>query len=196
MKNINGIYVPGLGDDKTYGQDEAIKAWSKRGVNLLYSPIGWTDKNMSFKDKLNLLCNKIDELSEDSGSIALVGSSAGASAVLNAYVRKQDKVRAIVTICGKIQQRQPISPSYLKKNPPFKESLGLLPDALEQLKPNDLKKIMTAYPWHDGVVPIHDAQINGAHHHRINMIGHVSSIATAITIGKRPLIKFILSSKA
>ncbi len=194
MRRISGIYVPGLGDDKTRGQDSAIEDWNKRGIDLEYHAIGWADKDTPFSEKLDLLCKRIDELYEESGRIVLVGSSAGASAVLNAYVRKRDKVRAVVTICGKIQQKHPLKPNDFTDNPPFRESLKILPATLRQLDSHDLDHIMTAYPWFDGRVPIEDAQISGAHHQRINMVGHFLSIATAITIGKRPLAKFIQST--
>jgi len=103
MEKINGIYVPGLGDFQALGQDEAVAGWSKKyGIDFLYHPVNWASTE-PFAKKLDKLTEIIDGLYKDSGKVALMGSSAGASAVLNAYAQNPEKVRCVVSICGKIQ---------------------------------------------------------------------------------------------
>src|SRR6266542_6900779 len=96
------IYVPGLGDHMPHGQQLVPGYWRLFGVQGHYEPMHWNDK-MPFAPKLERLIARIDELAPD-GPVSLVGSSAGASAVLVAYGARLDKVAGVECICGKINR--------------------------------------------------------------------------------------------
>ena len=98
------IYVTGLGDDRSYGQITILKSWRLWGLKPHYFPFKWADKE-PFEPKFQRLLAKIDDLSTDGNYVSLVGVSAGASAVLNAYAERKN-LTGVVCICGKIQIRR------------------------------------------------------------------------------------------
>lgn len=186
--NIPGIYVPGLGDDRTLGQDEAVKTWSKHGIDLEYHAVGWADDE-PFENKLEKLLTRIDELSVSSGKVALIGASAGAGIVLNAAAARIDKVRCVVSVCGKIRHANFSDPVFVH-NPAFAASLRLLPKSLEMLGRVDMP-ILSVNSLHDARVPREDTIIDSAAQTTLPIPGHVIAIAYAITLGKRRIAKFI-----
>lgn len=192
MQRIAGIYVPGLGDQRAMGQDSAVKDWAKQGIDFEYQPLGWGDGE-SFDPKLERLCTSIDRLYETSGKVALMASSAGASAVLNAYISRPDKVRCVVSICGKIQNPVTLRTIDFKQNPAFEESLKRLPRTLEQFSPSQLDTVLSVHSLYDRRVPVADTKIPGAHEMTIPMVGHVASIAFALAFSKRRIAEFIHS---
>lgn len=107
------IYVPGLGDYKTYGQNIAIQIWRLFGFRPHYFPLFWQDV-AGFKHKLDRLEKFIAGLQKSGDIVSLVGTSAGASAVLNAYVNNM-QVAGVVYICGKINHPENVSPLVFEK---------------------------------------------------------------------------------
>lgn len=193
MQKILGIYVPGLGDSRSRGQDKAIASWSKLGIDLAYMPLKWGDGE-DFAPKLNRLTSEIDRLHAQSGDrIVLVGSSAGASAVLNAFAKRKSAIRAVVCICGKINNPSTIGEHIYKHNPAFKQSMQALPASLKQLTNDDRKLILSVHSLYDGKVPVADTVIDGTNEMTIHTVGHVLSIAYAFSFGKKRIEKFIRS---
>lgn len=190
-----GIYVPGLGDERSLGQDQAMADWGKHGLDMLYFPLHWADKSSSWYEKFAGLISAIEDRYKQSGGqkIVLVGSSAGASAVLNAFHARPNKVGKVITICGKIYHPESLSATDFPKNPSFKKSLEKLPTTLASFSRHQLSQILCATPLYDGRVPVSDAWINGAHRLTIPMAGHVASIAWAVSFGKRRFVSFALS---
>jgi len=187
---IEGLYVPGLGDHQTRAEDTALRLWWRRGIYLRYAPVRWNEGN-TFEEKLIKLTTHIDEIYEASGEVTLVGSSAGASAVLNAAAQQPEKIHRIVTICGKIHHPDTLPARDFEENPAFKQSLDMLPDSLDILSKTHAARTLCMTPYWDGRVPVTDATIDWAAQHRIKAAGHVLSIATAMTIGNRPACEFI-----
>ena len=72
------IYVPGLGDHKTYGQNIGIQIWRLFGFVPHYFPLGWATKE-GFDQKLGRLLRQVDALRDQGHAVSLVGVSAGAS---------------------------------------------------------------------------------------------------------------------
>lgn len=191
MQNIYGIYVPGLGDHRSMGQDKAIADWQKLGFELTYFPLHWGDKK-DFKPKLQSLLDEIDRLHTETGSqIVLIGSSAGASAILHAYAKRKNSIRSAVCICGKIRNPQTIGEHVYRNNPAFKQSMQQLPATLGELEPNDRRKIISVHSLYDGRVPVADTYIEGAKELTIHTVGHVFSIGFALSLGKKKIAKFI-----
>ena len=189
MKGSYVIYVPGLGDHHSRLQQLAISTWRVFGLKPLAFPLGWADGE-AFQPKLERLVNKIDELSKD-GDVSMVGTSAGASAVLNAFAQRKDNVRKVITICGKIQHPETIHEWRFKKNPAFRGSIELLPSSLNALSSKDRQRILNLYPLHDGIVPASDALLEGAHKKLIPTIGHAFSIGITTLLGGYTIAKFI-----
>lgn len=187
----HAIYIPGLGDSRSYSQDNAIKKWAKRGVVGHYFPVGWADKE-DWAPKLARLLTKIDKLSAHGHIVSLVGASAGASAVLNAYAHRP-AVNAVVCIAGKINNPQSISKRIYQINPAFKQSVYGVFGSLSGLNNTQKTKIMSIHPLFDGTVPVKDTLIDGAVEKSIPVIGHRLGIFYTITLGSSTITNFIKS---
>lgn len=183
------IYVPGLGDSRSFGQDEAIKNWKRYGLQVHYLPMRWADKE-SFIPKLKRLLDKIDELAEKGYLVSLAGASAGASAVLNAYA-KRPNVHGVVLIAGKVQNPQTIGREIFDVNPAFKESVFLAKKSLDALGPDKTSRIMSIHPLLDGRVPVADTLIPGALEKTVPVIGHVPGIFFTIVFRGRLIANFL-----
>jgi pimeloyl-ACP methyl ester carboxylesterase len=191
MQNIYGIYIPGLGDHRSLGQYRAIRSWQKNGVYLQYFPLNWSDKQ-DWSEKEQRILEEVDRLYAEHGApIVLVGSSAGASAVINTYVKRKNKIKAVVYICGKILNARSVGDHIFKHNPAFKSSLQLLPQNIKNLNPEDKEKILSVHSLYDGRVPTADTIIEGVNDVTIHTVGHMLSIAYAISFGKKKIIRFI-----
>ncbi len=189
MSKPFGIYVPGLSDHRSWSQEKALKHW--RVADFEYFPMGWANDE-SFSRKLSRLIKRIDDLYQKSGRpIVLMGASAGASAVLNAYVQRKDKVACVVVICGKIQRPGAIGDGYFRKNPSFKESVFSLQDSLKQLDKKDKAKILSVRAAIDGLIPARDTKISGVRNMVMPVISHLLGIAFALTLYKGRISRFI-----
>lgn len=188
---IYGIYVPGLGDSNRPGESKLSGLWRRlHGINLNYHPVGWS-QGRHFQPKLEDLLAEIDSLHAKHGKITLIGTSAGASAVLNAYARRPDKISSVVVICGKIQNPQGIGPAYRKSNPAFIESMDILAASLDSLTPKQLQNVLSRIPLLDEVVPLKDMRIPGANHKRQFTVLHSVSIVLGLTAFSYPAARFI-----
>lgn len=187
------IYVPGLGDSRTYGQDKAIKNWQKYGLTAHFFPMGWADKE-KFGPKLERLLGKIDELTKQGHRVSLVGVSAGASAVLNAYARRSD-VHGVVLIGGKVQNPRSIGRLIFDVNPAFKESVFMAEKSLKSLGPDKISRIMSIHPLIDGRVPVADTRIPGSVEKTVPVIGHVTGILYTIVFRGRLIANFLKTLK-
>ena len=184
------IYVPGLGDHRSRGQQLVVRLWELFGIKSHCYVMRWSDKE-PFAPKLERLLSLIDELFEDGDKVSLVGTSAGASAVLVAFAARMDKITGVVCICGKVNHPETISPSRFLVNPAFKESLAALQQALPKLGPQVRSRIMSIHPLMDGSVPPADTIIPGAREKLMPTIGHSFSIFIALTFGAYGIMNFL-----
>lgn len=190
---MHGIYVPGLGDNRLRGQDKLSKLWvPKHGIELECHAVGWS-KGKHFAPKLDRLLAAIDETYQHHGRVPLVASSAGASAALNAFARRQDKVSSVSILCGKIRNPKTISKAFQKANPAFMESLAMLPDSLAALDAASLDRVQSIRPWQDSTVPPDDTIIEGAHMQRQHSFHHAGSIAIGLSLASGRIARFIRS---
>ncbi len=188
------IYVPGLGDNKARGQDNAVKNWSKHGLVGHYMPIGWADGE-AFDAKLDRLIKKVDELSKQGHMVSLVGASAGASAVLNTYA-KRPNIHAVICISGKINNPDSIGQRIFSSNPAFKDSVYVVAKSLASLEPNKISRIMSIHPIYDSYVPVADTIIKGAVEKRVLIIGHAFGIFYTLAFRSKIIADFIKSLPA
>lgn len=187
------IYVPGLSDHRTYGQNIVIQLWRLFGIRPRYLALGWNKKE-GFETKLARLLHETTKLRSAGHSVSLVGVSAGASAVINAYV-KSDAVSSVVCICGKVNNPLTVKKSTFAENPDFKESLEQLQNSLAVLSPEMRKKIMSIHPRRDQTVPIADTIIDGAKEKTTLGRNHVIGIFFGIILGARSIAHFILAKE-
>jgi len=193
-KTYTAIYVPGLGDHRTRGEDKIGSLWRFfHNIDVDYHPVIW-NSGAHFAPKLESLNRHIEQLYADHGRIALIGSSAGATAVIHALAAHPDKVSAVVSICGKLKNPQTISQTYQAQNPAFMDSLEQLPASIASLSDDSLHRVLSIIPLQDGTVPLHDMEIPGATHARQHTIGHAASIALGLTFASRRPARFIKQS--
>jgi len=184
------IYVPGLGDHRTRAQRLAPKYWQIFGVKGHVFVMHWRDKE-AFAPKLTRLLAMIDGLTKDGDQVSLVGTSAGASAVLVAYAARLDKVTGVVCICGKINHPETISPSRFIENPAFKESLAELQKVLPKLGLKERERIMSIHPISDNLVPPADTIIPGAREGVVPTFGHSFSIGLTLVFAAPSMMSFL-----
>ncbi len=184
------IYIPGLGDDKTRGQDLAIKLFGIFGIKSEYFAIGWKDSG-TYEVKLRELDEMIYKYYQKNSSVHLFAVSAGASAALNSFARNLDKISSLSLVCGKIQNISKIHPSYYSRNPNFGESVALLEDSLTKLSAKSRGNILSIRPKVDPVVPPKDTIIEGANNYQSFTIGHTPTIVHYLTIGLPRIAKWI-----
>ncbi|HTH71840.1 MAG TPA: hypothetical protein VL737_00575 [Candidatus Pristimantibacillus sp.] len=186
------IYVPGLGDYRTRMQRLAPIYWQLFGITGHYYLMRWNDKQ-SFEPKLAGLLEMIDQLSINGDKVSLVGTSAGASAVLDAFAVRQEKVSGVVCICGKINHPETIRPGVFIENPAFKESLANLQLVLPGFDEDARAQIMSIRPLADHSVPPPDTVIDGARALVVPTYGHVASIAFSLIFAAPGFIGFLKS---
>ncbi|HSW37248.1 MAG TPA: hypothetical protein VLG37_02660 [Candidatus Saccharimonadales bacterium] len=184
------IYVPGLGDYRPYHQDLAIKFWRIYGLIPHYHAVIWREGD-SFKPKLDKLLVEIDTYLNAGDKVSLISFSAGASAVLNAFAARKDKINAVVCISGKINHPENVSQHTNAENPAFKESLELLQKNLRTFSNADRQHLLTIYPFRDQTVHHEDAVIEGVQEKRIPAWSHLTSVAYSLTIGAFGMTHFL-----
>ena len=190
------ILVPGLGDDTRF-LNWATKNWQKHGLEPVVHSVGWRDGESSFEPKLKRLISLIDEFVKEGNQVSLVGTSAGGSAVLNAFIQRKDSIHKVVNVCGRLK----VGPtsgfrsfqSKTQTSPAFAKSVKLCESEIKSLSKQDLKKIMTVQAmFGDELVPSETTIIHGALNTKVPTPEHMISIATALTIFSKPMIDFLL----
>lgn len=185
------IYVPGVGDSNPSSQRTLVKTWRLWGARPYLYQMNWGD-GKPFGPKLDGLLQLIDQLKTDDSSVSLVGASAGAGAVINAFAARKGKITGVVCICGKVNNAQTIGPGYSRNNPAFIDSANQVQPSLDQLDiDKDRPKILSRYAVIDPVVPQQDSVIAGAVNKTVPSFGHSSTIATQLLFGAPTFLHFL-----
>ena len=87
----------------------------------------------------------IDEIVNNADRISLIGTSAGGSAAVNAFMERKSKIHRVINICGRLR----VGPttgfrsfdSKTKSSPAFTESVRLCERGIEQLPLPDRRKL-------------------------------------------------------
>jgi hypothetical protein len=192
--SIHVIYIPGLGDrDNKVGlQRKLISSWQLWGVEPELFQMRWDDTE-PWQPKFKRLIARIDELSKEGKQIALVGASAGASAVINAFAARKSNILGCVLIAGKVNRPEVIGKRYRKKNLAFITSAYDCPEALKSLSNKDRKRILSRYALADELVYKPDSHIPGSHNQIVPSVGHAFTILTQLIFGAPSFIKFLKS---
>jgi hypothetical protein len=120
-----------------------------------------------------------------------VGASAGASAVLNAYVERSDKITGLVYICAKINTPESVGQKTYTANPAFKTSLYKLQDNLPKLSPADKAKMLSLYSPGDNTISREATIIPGVEERRLPSLNHGKAILYAIGPGASNILGFL-----
>ncbi len=183
------FYIPGINDPHPVEKQLLLGIWIFYGFKVHYTPMNWSDTR-AFDVKLQDLLQQIDIQIEKGNLVSLIGSSAGASAAINAYAQRTSSIQKVICICGKLRNPQTIENTF-RIHPSFKESLMVLPHNLKKLNQSDRLKILSVHPLTDTIVPVKDTCIEGAYEDNLPVNGHALGIIYAITLGSRKLAKFL-----
>lgn len=183
------IYVPGIGDTKTTFQELAVKTWRLYGVVPHTFAMRWADGE-AFESKFTRFLTYIDGLLAKGHQVSLVGASAGASVVLNAFAARPD-IHGVVTIAGKINRPEAIGAWYHRNAPAFVQSARQAQDSLATLTLEQRSRINSRYGLIDVIVPQKDSIVKGAKNRKVLSIGHAPTIAHQLTIGAPLHIRFL-----
>lgn len=188
------IIVPGLGDRKNV-VEWAVSRWEKNyGILPVVHLMPWLGTEQSFEPKLQRLLSRIDEQIAKGHRVSLLGTSAGGCAVVNAFVKRKDKIHKVINVCGRLREGHNVFPSLrlaARNSPAFAESVRLCKGNLESLTPEDKNKMLVVKPIFDEVVPAKTVSIEGVETIIIPSILHVPSIALAMTVTSRLITDFI-----
>jgi pimeloyl-ACP methyl ester carboxylesterase len=179
----NLIVVPGLGDGERW-LSFILRQWStKYGIEPHMHVMSWADNSKNYAAKQDRLLNLIDELSNETTLLSLLGLSGGGSAVLNAYALRLDSIHKVVNVCGRLQVGQNVTPTLEQAGrgkPAFIESVKTAESNLPDLNNQQKSRILTIRPKYDEAVPISTVPVEGAQNIEINSVTHVLSIALAL----------------
>ncbi len=191
------IIVNGLGGETTPLR-WATASWKQYGLTPIVFHIDWKEKNTNLENKLNSFLEKIDSLISSENKVSLIGCSAGAGFVLNAFLERRNAIDHVINICGPVRMDRPQtiklrSISWWKNvSPLLIQSLTRLEDNFHKLRDSDIEKIMTIRAaFGDELVPSETIMVKGAYNITIPTIEHTLSIYLALTIFKKRLIKFL-----
>lgn len=196
IKNHSLIFVPGLGNDVKKIQ-LITRFWQKFGFKIIIHPFGWHDDNQDFNLKLKKLIQIIDAEKQNGNSVSLIGMSAGASAVLNAFLERREIIDHVVSVCGRLKTGTQIGfrsfESRTKSSHVFAESVKNIELREGEFNVEDRAKILTiSAGFGDELVPADTSTIDGARNVKIPMIEHMLSIGSALTIFSRQIINFLI----
>lgn len=194
MKQHHVIYVPGILDDIYKIQSLAVKTWRLYGVHGHCHPIPWAGEE-AWEPKFKRLLAEIDRYKAAGHEVSLVGASAGASAVLNAYAERPASIKSLIYICAKINAPETVSKKTYAKNPAFKTSLELLQKNLKKLKAEDKSRMLSLYSPADNTVPYLATVIEGVEERKLPALRHGRAIIFALTFGAKEMTGFLKAPK-
>ena len=188
------ILVPGLGD-RILRHTWFTRQWEKDGIKVVIHTAPWNKTEEKFEPKLDRLLQHIDQLSNPQTNLTLIGTSAGASLVINAFAKRKSKIHKVINVCGRVRKGNSIWLPLIiaaKGHPAFYESVIACENEISKLTTNDKAKIMTVSPWPiDGIVPMSCVPINGATNLSIPVPFHALGIGAALSFFRSHLINFI-----
>lgn len=197
LQNTTMIYIPGLFDHVNWVnwlQRRAVKTWKKYGGSPEVFTIGWADES-EFDPRLDALCERIMEIRGEGRQVALIGASAGASAVVGALARLEPEISAAVIICGKVHRPQIVPDFILEANEVFDDALDDTQSALEELSDEAHYKMVSLRSAFDAIVPPRDSIIPDARNVRMPIIGHIAGIGYALLRYGRYIVRFCLEKE-
>jgi len=184
------IYVPGIRDDLYKSQSFVVWWWRLLGMTGHCHEIPWAGQE-DYEPKLQRLLALIDYYHAKGKTVSLVGASAGASAVLDAYVERRNDIQAVILICAKINRPESVGSSVYRHNPAFRTAMQRLQAVLPTFTDDDKAKFLSLYSPADGNIPHQDTIIPSVHEQSIRPLTHGYAIAYSLTFGAPLIRRFI-----
>ena len=184
------IYVPGIGDDIFRIQSTIVKFWRLFGVRGHCHPMPWSGRG-DYATKAETLVARIDEYVAAGHQVSLVGASAGASAVLNAYATRHATVNKLVYVCAKINHPETVSAATFNKNPAFKSALAVLQTNLLGFTEADKSHFHSFYSNKDGLIPYESTRIVGVKKTKLPPLRHGAAIIYSLSFGFPKLLRVL-----
>ena len=179
VKKLHIIYLPGFGDNYDIGRRAALWGWRIFGVTAQHVPMRWNSTE-SYAEKYA----RIDEaINEAAGKrIVIIGESASGSMALAAYAKRCHDLYKVITISGKNNNPASVAPRLYRQHTAFRDALAAAEIATKQLSQVDRQNFVAFYPLYDEVIPIKEAVIPDCQLIRLFSIGHLFTVALALTI--------------
>lgn len=188
------IYVPGILDDIGHVQSTLVRTWRLQGVRGHTHVMPWLGPE-DYVAKEKKLLTYTDTLLKQGHRVSLMGASAGATAVLNVYHKRQQEIKSVALICPKVNDSTNIGSKILDKNPSFLTSIQLEENIQAELSDRDKKRMVILVSPRDGLVSRADSLISGVPTFQLPPLRHNAAIFYAISIGF-PRIKATLNRLA
>lgn len=186
------IIIPGLGDDSASSikRIEMLTShWINHGITPLIHAARWRDGE-PFEPKLLRLLALIDSLSTEN-KVSLVGTSAGASMALNAFLERKETVHKVVNVCGRLRagdHKIRSLTNMAKTSIAFKESVERFEQNEPKLTMQDKKRVLTLRPFFgDELVPADTVIIEGATNKVVYIPTHMLGIGFSLKFSKQLL---------
>lgn len=167
-----------------------VRFWWLYGVRGHCHEMPWAGEE-SWGPKFQRLLDEIDRYKAQGHKVSLIGASAGASAVLNAYIERRDSITGLIYICAKINAPETVSDKTYAENPAFKTSMEVLQTNLAKLTTVDKAKIHSFYSPKDGTVPYQATVIPGVAETRLPSLRHGRAILYSLSFGASGLMRFL-----
>ena len=101
MQNL--IIIPGLGDDARWTKFLTRK-WEKQyDIKPQIITFGWKGERKDFSTRFENMNSKVDDFIQTENNVSILGISAGASAALNIIYPRRDKIKHMVSVCGRLR---------------------------------------------------------------------------------------------
>lgn len=182
------LYVSGFGSRYDIIRRFLLRFWRIYGINAELVAMRWDD-GADYDTKLRLLYQAIDKNKDK--NIVLIGESAGASIVINAYANRSKDVYRAMSLCGKNQGAKTVAGRFYSKNPAFEQSIHVADDNVAKLDINHREKFTSIYALYDPVIPAHESIVPGSRQVKLWTLGHLISILLALS-----LLSFVLIREA
>ena len=163
---------------------------------LIHS-VSWRNDHQDFQIKLTRLLGVIDSIDTRHNKVSLVGCSAGGSAVLNAFYERKDVINKVINVCGRLRTGNLTGfrsfKSKTASSSAFAQSIKLFETRESLLSQEDKGKVMTVRAlFGDELVPADTTNLDGAYNITVPTGEHLFSIAMAMTVFSKNLIKFLI----
>jgi carboxylesterase type B len=157
--------------------------------------MSWQGKEKDFERKLEKVVALIDTYCADGYTVSLLGTSAGGSAVVNAFAMRKDKIHRVINVCGRLRKGENVFPTLEKASltsKSFYDSIIQCENNLKTLSPRECQQILTFRPLFDELVPSSTVSVPGAKNIILPTIAHILSISIAMTVFSKKIAEFVL----
>ena len=183
------IYIPGLGDGYDPLRARALRLWESRDVAIELAPMQWYAGD-AYERVFDGVHQLITQSQKDGYAVSLVGESAGGSMAIDIFAA-HPTVHRLVTIAGVNSPHAPVAQYIRDKAPAFDGALRALSTSLAALSDTERTRIINFTARADSTVSPKHSHIAGAKHRTVPMIGHLTTVAYCLTLGRKRIIHSI-----